>query len=80
MTEKNEGAAPLACSNELLAACDMLADYTGSCPHDLHDWEHPETCETHCGDNVPSGCWVKYVQSIVANAPGEPRLPAKGKL
>jgi hypothetical protein len=60
-------------SDALSAAGDLLADYTGSCPNDLHDWEHPETCEKHCSDNAPSGCWVKYAQSIAANADHETR-------
>jgi len=54
-------------SGALLAAGDLLADYTGSCPADMHDWDHPETCDKHCSDNAPPGCWIEYVKSLAAN-------------
>ena len=37
---------------ELEAALDKAAhqlyDYSGSCPSDLYDWEHPNTCIREC--------------------------------
>ena len=51
----------------LLAAGDLLADYTGSCPHDLDGWEHPATCEKHCSEDAPPRCWVEYIRSIAGN-------------
>jgi hypothetical protein len=50
---------------ELNAALDKAAhqlyDYSGSCPSDLYDWEHPNTCIREC-DRYDSAdeawkCW-----------------------
>ena len=71
MDKQKNDAPSLVRSDALLAACDLLADYTGSCPLVLHDWKHPETCEKHCSDDAPPGCWVEYVKSTVANAENE---------
>ena len=50
---------------ELEAALDKAAhqlyDYSGSCPSDLYDWEHPNTCIRECDryDNPDEAwkCW-----------------------
>jgi len=55
-------------SEPMLAAGDLLAEHTGSCPRDLYGWEHPETCEKHCDHDTPPICWVEYVKFIAANA------------
>ena len=51
----------------LLAACKLLEEITGTCPKDLYEWDHPEGCEKHCGDDVASGCWVEYMKSIASS-------------
>jgi hypothetical protein len=42
-------------------AAHQLYDYSGSCPSDLYDWEHPNTCIRECDryDNLDEAwkCW-----------------------
>jgi hypothetical protein len=42
-------------------AAHQLYDYSGSCPSDLYDWEHPNTCIRECDryDNPDEAwkCW-----------------------
>jgi len=42
-------------------AAHQLYDYSGSCPSDLYDWEHPNTCISECDiyDNPDEAwkCW-----------------------
>jgi hypothetical protein len=47
---------------ELNAALDKAAhqlyDYSGSCPSDLYDWEHPNTCIRECNRyDSPDEAW-----------------------
>jgi hypothetical protein len=45
----------------LRTAAHKLYDYSGSCPSDLYDWEHPNTCIRECDryDNPDEAwkCW-----------------------
>ncbi|MDD2314426.1 MAG: hypothetical protein PHX12_06120, partial [Proteiniphilum sp.] len=48
---------------ELEAALDKAAhqlyDYSGSCPSDMHDWEHPATCSDACEKiDKPDDWWM----------------------
>ena len=38
-------------------AAHQLYDYTGSCPSDLYDWEHPNTCVRECDRIKPDEAW-----------------------
>ncbi len=42
-------------------AAHQLYDYSGSCPSDIYDWEHPNTCIRECDryDNPDEAwkCW-----------------------
>ena len=60
---------------ELEAALDKAAhqlyDYSGSCPSDLYDWEHQNTCIRECDryDN-PDEAWKCWRLWLLEN-PGE---------
>lgn len=45
--------------NQILAK--KVEEHTGTCPSDMHDWEHPETCEGHC-DNDIAACWLLWAE------------------
>jgi hypothetical protein len=63
---------------ELEKAVDMaakwLSDFSGSCPSDVFDWEHPDTCINACEKyEKPDecwGCWKLWLLSLPA--PPEP--------
>lgn len=42
-----------------LAMSEFVEDYTGTCPLDMFDWDHPKGCADVC-DNVTARCWRKY--------------------
>ena len=65
MTERgtNEGIE----STALLEACKQIEDTTGSCPSNMKDWEHPESCETHCERGCEVDCWKTYFISLSSN-------------
>jgi hypothetical protein len=52
-------------------AAHQLYDYSGSCPSDLYDWEHPRSCSKVCaGYEDPSEaweCWLVWLLSSKEN-------------
>ena len=61
---------------ELEAALDKAAhqlyDYSGSCPSDLYDWEHPNTCIRECAKYVkPDEAWKCWRLWLMCPAPQE---------
>ena len=47
----------------LTRACIAYAEFTGSCPFDMHDQDMD--CENLCDDNTAK-CWQKYFLGEVA--------------
>jgi hypothetical protein len=45
-----------------------LVDCTGTCPLDMHDWQHPDGCEKVCDaageaiDEAMAKCWILWAQ------------------
>ena len=61
---------------ELNAALDKAAhqlyDYSGSCPSDLYDWEHPNTCIRECDRyDKPDEAWKCWRLWLMCPAPPE---------
>jgi Lar family restriction alleviation protein len=61
---------------ELEAALDKAAhqlyDYSGSCPSDLYDWEHPNTCIRECVRyDSPDEAWKCWRLWLMCPAPPE---------
>ena len=61
---------------ELEAALDKAAhqlyDYSGSCPSDLYDWEHPNTCIRECAKyEKPDEAWKCWRLWLMCPAPQE---------
>ena len=54
-------------STALFAACEMLEEFTGSCPSDVKGWEHPDTCEKHCEIGCETECWRTFFLSANAH-------------
>jgi len=59
---------------ELEAALDKAAhqlyDYSGSCPSDLYDWEHPNTCIRECAKyDKPDEAWKCWRLWLMCPAP-----------
>jgi hypothetical protein len=59
---------------ELEAALDKAAhklyDYSGSCPSDLYDWEHPNTCIRECVRyDSPDEAWKCWRLWLMCPAP-----------
>ena len=61
---------------ELNAALDKAAhqlyDYSGSCPSDLYDWEHPNTCIRECDRyDSPDEAWKCWRLWLMCPVPPE---------
>lgn len=61
---------------ELEAALGKAALYlyeaTGSCPSDLYDWEHPNTCIRECARyNSPDEAWKCWRLWLMCPSPPE---------
>ena len=61
---------------ELEAALDKAAhqlyDYSGSCPSDQYDWEHPNTCIRECAKyEKPDEAWKCWRLWLMCPAPPE---------
>lgn len=39
-------------------AAKLMEEYTQSCPADMYNWDHTNTCESHC-ETMNSGDWWK---------------------
>lgn len=58
----------------LKKACSALADFTGTCPHDLHGWKCLATLDCELCKSQLTECWEQYF----IQADGEPSaLPRK---
>ena len=53
-------------------AAHQLYDYSGSCPSDLYDWEHPNTCIRECAKyEKPDEAWKCWRLWLMCPAPQE---------
>jgi len=50
------------------AASVFVADMTGSCPHDMHDWQHPKGCMDYCAAEPISKCWALWFKHLAEEA------------
>ncbi|KKN85490.1 hypothetical protein LCGC14_0278130 [marine sediment metagenome] len=51
----------------LLLASLEVTMFTGSCPMDMHGWDHPNKCGLMCGpyEKTAYRCWATYFRSKV---------------
>jgi hypothetical protein len=58
-------------------AAHQLYDYSGSCPSDLYDWEHPNTCIRECDRyDSPDEAWKCWRLWLMSPSPPEELFPA----
>ncbi len=51
----------------LLLAVELIGDRLGTCPGDTFNWQHPDTCDLHCGKDGGAEkqiqiCWLAYLE------------------
>ena len=42
--------------------CEEYAELSGSCPRDMHDWQHPKGCNEVCDLDLIPDCWRLYFE------------------
>ena len=48
-------------------AAKLMEEYTQSCPADMYNWEHTNTCESHCETMNPGNWWKCWLDWLMNN-------------